>query len=301
MEEQATPTKVPESVKNYDVMKLYSSSWELVKKNIKELAVITLIGVAINVLITALIVFVVINNISDGFDSAILTSMLSAAVAILASIYVGILQVVALKKASESKKIIVSEVVQESWKYVPVAIKYGIFIVAVFISGGFATGLLSSFVGPLGVLFGLALMVALIIAIFRYAFIQLLIVEDKPFGFMERFTVSQKLSNGIYGKLAMMWLIAVLLGIGAGIVGSIVSSPFNERVVDRSLNVQLKLNDDDNDVGYRGIISDATDEKATVNYFIREIITQTISWGIGLVILGAFLELYRLRKTDVGI
>lgn len=305
--EQNTVSQTPSSsddVKktSYSVGKLYSHAWETVKKNFKDLALITLIGVGVQVAISTIIIGLIVNNFVNDVESAIVSGLVVAAVAVIGGVFAGLLQIIALKKATEQKKIVVGEVVQESMKYVPRALGYGAFVVAIFIAAAIISGVLASAASILGLLFGLALLVAAIIAIFRYAFVQFLIVEEKPYGFMERFKMSQKMTDGIYGTLFLAWLMAVVLGIGAGIVGGILASPFQSDTPDISTSIQLDLENAESFDDFENAISDASEEangtSIDANYIITQIITLTFSWGVGLVVMGAFLELYKHRKSD---
>ena len=287
---------------SYSVGKLYLHAWETVKKNFKDLAVITLIGVGVQVAVSAIIIGIFVNNFINDVESAIVSGLVVAAVAVIGGVFAGLLQIVALKKATEQKKIVVSEVVQESMKYVPRALGYGAFVVAIFIAAAIVSGVLGSVASILGLLFGLALFAVAIIAIFRYAFVQFLIVEDKPYGFMERFKLSQKMTDGIYGTLFLAWLMAVVLGIGAGIVGGILASPFQSDTNDVSTSFERNLENAESFEDFNNAIREASDEanntNVDANYIIAQIITLSFSWGIGLIIMGAFLELYKHRKSD---
>ncbi len=169
---------------NYSVGQMYKNSWEVVKKNIKPLAVITLIGVVVNVAITAIVSIIFVNNLVDDLSGAVLSGVIAGAVGILAGIFVGLLQVIALKKATEGKHIVTGEVVNESLKYVPRALSYGLFVVGIFAAAAIVIGVLTSAAGGLGALAGIAFVVALVIAVFRYAFVQFLVVEPKEMAFM---------------------------------------------------------------------------------------------------------------------
>ena len=305
MDKQEAEKAAPQSAKNVSVIELFNHSWAVIKKNFKELAIITLIGVAINVAISALLVFAVINIFLENTEGAVLTVIIGGAVAVLGSVFTGLFQVVALKKAIEGKKIIPGEIIKESWTFVPIVLRYAFALLGVLLLSGFIAGILTSIFAPLGALFGFALLVAFIIALFRYAFVQFIIIEPKSFRFMERFTISEKLTNGIYSTLIMVWLVSIGLGIGAGITSSILSSPFNESASNKISNTSYDFSDaesfDDLRRDVRKATKEAVQESFSVKYVIKEVITQAITWGVGLVVLGALLELYNMRKKEVTI
>ena len=283
---------------NYSVGELYKKSWEVVKKHAKELATVTLIGVVVNVAVSALVVFAIVNNFVDDVSSVVVSSSIAGIVGILAGVFVGLLQVVALKRVSEGKEVKTSEVVNEAVSFIPRALGYGAFVVGIFVVAGIVAALL----GPIGILIGLASIVAIVIALFRYAFVQFLIVEPKEMGFMERFTTSQKLTDGIYGTLFVTWLIAIVLSIGGSIVGGILSSPFKvETSTGSNVSVEYNFNNAQSVQDFRNdlnkTVKESTKEQFGANYIIKQLITQAISWGIGLVVLGALLELYKKRKS----
>lgn len=305
MENQETEKPAPKSAKNVSVVELFNNSWNVIKKNFKEFATVTLIGVAINVVISSLLVFAVINVLFDSTEGAVLTVIISGAVAVIASVFTGLFQVIALKKAVEGKKIDAGEVIRESWNFVPLTFKYAFAILSVLVVAGFVAGILTAIAAPLGVLFGFALLIGLIIALFRYAFVQFLIVEPKNYGFMERLTISEKLTNGIYTTLILVWLVSIGLGFVAGIGGAILSAPFKDSTANKISSTRYDYSDPESFEDLRKDIQKATKEATqdsfSAKYAIRQLITQAISWGIGLIILGALLELYTIRKKEVSI
>ncbi len=287
---------------SYSVSELYKTSWELVKKNSKSLAVITLIGVAVNVAISSFAVFAIMNNLVDDVSSAVVSGIIGGAISILAGLFVGLLQVIALKRATEGKAINASGVVNESLKFVPRAASYGLFVVGIFIAAATLIALLTAMAGVLGVLAGIAFFVMVIVALFRYAFVQFLIVEPKEMSFMERFTVSEKLTKGVYNTIFLVALMSIVLSIAGGIVGGIVSSPFNQKAeVKQTNSVQYEFNNAQSVEDFRENFNKAVKENVKdqfgVKYVIKQIITQSISWGIGLIVLGALLGLYNKRKS----
>ena len=219
-------TQTPAS---YKVGELYKKSWELVKKNYRQLAIITLIGVIVNVAISAFMVFVVVNKLVDDAGSAIVSGIIASSVAILAGVFVGLLQIIAIKRLRSSKEIDVSSVVHETTGLIGRALSYGAFVVLVMIGSAVVITLLTRAVGPLGVLAGLAFIVATVIAIFRYAFVQFVIVEPQEMKFLDRFKKSEALTKNIYGTLVKVWLMAIVLTIGGAIIGAIISAPFKSK------------------------------------------------------------------------
>lgn len=297
MEEQASSTNGA----NYSVGNFYKKSWEVIKKNLSQLAIITIIGVLINVALSALIIFVIVNNLFDSWSGWIAGILVGAVVNIVAGTFVGLLQLIALKKVSEGQKLETNEVMSEAWRFVPRALMYSLFVVGIFIAAGIVTGLLSAAVGALGILAGLAILVAAVIAAFRYVFVPFLIVEPKETAFLERFNISERMTRGIYGTIFLVWLVGLLLAIGGGIVGSILSAPFSEKTrVNNSASITIDYNNVQSAEDFQSQIQDAADDAGKENfsgkYLIAQVITQAISWGIGLVIIGAMLELYKQRK-----
>lgn len=297
MEEQASSTNGA----NYSVGNFYKKSWEVIKKNLSQLAIITIIGVLINVALSALIIFVIVNNLFDSWSGWIAGILVGAVVNVVAGTFVGLLQLIALKKVSEGQKLETNEVMSEAWRFVPRALMYSLFVVGIFIAAGIVTGLLSAAVGALGILAGLAILVAAVIAAFRYVFVPFLIVEPKETAFLERFNISERMTRGIYGTIFLVWLVGLLLAIGGGIVGSILSAPFSEKTrVNNSASITIDYNNVQSAEDFQSQIQDAADDAGKENfsgkYLIAQVITQAISWGIGLVIIGAMLELYKQRK-----
>jgi len=312
MEEQNTSTPQNQAVQpsstqptGYGVMDLYKSSWATVKKNLAPLAIVTLIGVAINVVVTALAVFFIVNNLFDGgFENIMMSILITAGVSLLAGVYVGLIQIIALKKATENQKVEPAVIMQESLKYLGRAIGYGLFVFAVFLATGFVLGVVSSAVGALGALLGLAAIVAIVFAAFKYAFVQFLIVEPKPMGFMERFKVSDKLTKGIYTTIFAAALLAMVLGIAGGIVSGILTSPFDTKAKSTNTSNTITFNFDDEDdlsAAFNESTKQAVKDEFGSKYLIKQLITSAISWGLGLVVMGAFLDLYVKRKKALGI
>jgi hypothetical protein len=288
---------------NYSVGEMYKKSWNTVKKHLGPLATITLIGVVINVAISAVATFAIVNNIFDDISSAIVSGLVGGIVSILAGVFVSLLQVISLKRLSEGQKINPGEVISESLQYLPRALSYGAFIIGIFIVATGVIAVLTAAAGPLGALAGIAFAVGLVIAVFRYAFLQFLIVEKKEMAFMERFKLSQKLTNGIYGTLFMMWLMAIVLSIGGAIIGGIISAPFNSKVQTKPSDIKYDFSNAQSVEDFRKevnkTVKSSSKAEFDAKYILRQLIAQAISWGIGLVVLGALLELYNKRKSGL--
>ena len=294
---------------SYSASDLYSKAWATLKKHIKQLGIITIIGVIVSVVIQVITTIVIVNNIqdivndTDGFAGSIVAALVSVAVSVLASVFITLLQVVALKSATEGKSIELGNVMNESMKYLPRAISYGAFVVAVVMAGGIATGFIGAAAGPLGLLLGLALIVGLVIAAFRYAFVQFLIVEPKEMPFMERFKVSERLTNGIYGSIFVVWLIGFLIAIVGGIAGGILSSPFQSKSTANDLSTSINFNSVEDTDDFISAVNKAADESkkidVDVNYVLAALIVGVANGFVSFLILGAFLELYKQRKAEL--
>ena len=288
---------------SYSVGALYSSAWNTIKANLKPLALITLFGVAVSTIITVLSTMVIVNaivdsvNDSEGVVAAIVGSAVTVGIAVLAGIFLSLLQIVALKKATEKKAIDAREIVNESLKYLPRMIKYGLFVVGIVLGAALVTGLIGGVVGPLALLLGLALIVAAIIATFRYAFVQFIIIEPKDVPFMQRFTMSQKMTEGIYGTIFLIWLVGACLGFAAGIVSGIASSPFKPKADTSNISFDFSSVEDEDDLyeAVDKVSNEVNDVDIDANYVISQLIAGITSGAVSLVVSGAFLELYKQR------
>jgi hypothetical protein len=234
---------------------------------------------------------------------ALVSGLVTAAVSILSGVFVGLLQIISLKKATEGKPVVPGEVINESKKFIPRALQYGLFVVAVVVASAIVIGLVSAAIGPVGALLGLAFVVAMIIAAFRYAFLQYIVVESHEMAFMDRFKLSQKLTDGIYGTIFLAALMGFVLGIGAGLVSGALSSPFKTSTKNIDTTFQTRFDNVQTEEDFYDAFDDARDEVAKqsldANYVIRQIITGVISWGVGLITMGAFLELYKELANDI--
>jgi len=306
VEEQVKPAQ-PAGGSSYAVMELYKSSWNTIKKNLVKFVVITLIGVAIHVAITALTTFLVINNLFDSVSGTIATVAVSVIVGVLASVFVTLLQVVSLKKATEKGDFTYDDVMQESLKFTPRAIGYGLFITLVLTLAFMGVIGVALAIGALGALLSIVLFVVMIVLLFRYAFLQFLIIEEKPMGFLDRFRESERLTKGIYMPIFLVFLVGFLVSIASGIAGSILASPFQQNANQAAITNEVTFNfeniQDESD--FEDALNDSIDEVAkdsfNVNYLVSTFITSAFSWAAGLLILGASLELYKRRKAEVGV
>lgn len=304
MNESSTQENNATSKINYSVSDLYKKAWTSIKKQWQPLLILTLVGVAITALLTVISTALIINQLAnsisdnDGFGGAIAGGLVTGVVALLASVYISLIQVVALKKATEGTKIVPAEILKESMNYIGRAILYGLFVFGLIGLAGFVIAL----TGPLGALLGLLMIPAIIIALFRYVFVQFLIVEPKEMEFMERFKVSQRLSKGIYGTIFLMVLLAFGIGIVSGIVGGIFSAPFKPDSNIDSSSITFNYNDDEDFETFAENLKDEAN-KTTIdaNYVITQVITGAFSGVVSLVVLGAFLELYKQRKHELKV
>lgn len=305
MEEQAKPVQ-PAGGASYAVMELYKSSWNTIKKNLLKFVVITLIGVAISVAITTIMTFLIINNLFDSVSGLIASSAVAVVVGVLASVFVTLLQVVSLKKATEKGEFSYDDVMQDSLKFTPRAIGYGLFITLVLSLAFMGVVGVALLVGPLGALLSIALVVLLVVLLFRYAFLQFLIIEEKPMGFLDRFRESERLTKGIYMPIFLVFLVGILVSIATGIVGGVLASPFQKNAQQAVVTNEITFdfeniqNESDFEDALNDSIDDAAEQTFNVNYLIATFITSAFSWGAGLLILGASLELYKRRKTELG-
>ena len=154
-----------------------------------------------------------------------------------------------------------------------------------------------------GAILYLLLIPLIIIAAFRYAFVPYLIIEDKKQGFLERFQTSRKLTEGIYGKIFLAGVIAVVLGIAVGIITSLLSTPFQNKAVTNNsyTSNQIKFGEIENERDFRRALKQNTENALTSGNIIATIIQETGSAAMGIIVLGAMLELYRRRKEDLNI
>lgn len=314
MAEQASVQNSPN--KNYSVLEMYKKSWATVKSNLWPLVAVSVIGAVLVSVVAIVAAATIISNFPTTVDELgeFFVSFVVAAILMgLAGLYSGLLQIVSLKSGVETGKVEIAESLKQSIKVLPRALLYGLFVIALLIAAGLALVLLGSISEVLALLGGIALVVAVIIAMFRYAFVQYIVVEPKDVPFLERFRLSQKLTNGIYSLLLMMWLMAFLLGIGFAIVTTIITAPFNDSSTsaNNTSSLETSLSEIDENASAEDQINaaltafnDALDEEITeeteINggYVATQLISQILSSGLSLVILGAFLHLYRQRTKD---
>ncbi len=103
-----------------------------------------------------------------------------------------------------------------------------------------------------------------------------------------------------------MWLMALVLSIGAGIVGGILGSPFKQKantntVTSISYDFNSAKSLEDIRAEANKAVKDNAKDQFNFNYLMRTLISQAISWGIGLVVIGALLELYNKRKATLHV
>lgn len=298
---------------DYSVGNLYKKSWQTVKSNLWPLVLVTLISallVTVATVITAGLLIGTFPTSIDDLDDFIVSAIAAVVLIGLVGIVAGLLQVIALKSGVENGRVEVASSVKNAFKFVPRVLAYGVFLVALMVAALVVIVILGAIAEPLAILGVLALVFLVIMAVFRYAFLQYLIVETRPMGFLERFKVSQKMTSGIYGKLALLWLVAVGLSIVGGIVSTVITSPFTEESttsikvnfdgIDENASTEDQLN------SAFAAFNDALDETRenntldiTPGYVVAQIISQTITWGVSLVVLGAALHLYNQRSKDV--
>lgn len=292
-----------QSKNEYDVISFYESSWRLVKNNLRPLALVTALGIIVNILVTIAFWYVIVQNIEDGISSAVITGSVSIAISIIASMFVYLLQLIAIRRVQNNKPLVISEVSREAIGFVPRALGYSFFIAGAVIASVAVITLLAAATAGIGAILYLLLIPLIIIAAFRYAFVPYLIIEDKKQGFLERFQTSRKLTEGIYGKIFLAGVIAVVLGIAVGIITSLLSTPFQNKAVTNNsyTSNQIKFGEIENERDFRRALKQNTENALTSGNIIATIIQETGSAAMGIIVLGAMLELYRRRKEDLNI
>ena len=130
-----------------------------------------------------------------------------------------------------------------------------------------------------------------------------IIVEKEEMPFMKRFKLSQELTDGFYSTIFLIALLGFILGIGAGILSAVASAPYITSTTDVETTNQANFDNietkDDFVEAFEEVREEVANQSIDANYVIRQIIAGIFSWGIGLLTIGAFLELYKERRKDL--